>query len=103
MGVTNNNWQLLKAAVRFWGCYLACHGKNKQPGFLGGQGGALFCCQVFLPKVPTKDLRSKSKSCENVPNVEELIIIEMISNHLPGWIFVSGALLILTTMKSPTW
>lgn len=54
MGVTNNNWQLLKAAVRFWGCYLACHGKKKQPGFLGAKVVLYFVAMFSFQRYPTK-------------------------------------------------
>ena len=63
--------------------------KNNQV-FWGVKVVLYFVAKFSFQRYPTKDLRSKSKSCENVPNVEELIIIQIISKHLPGGIFVGG-------------
>lgn len=62
-----------------------------------------FVAKFSFQKFQQKDLRSKSKSCENVPNVEELIIIlnDFPSIYLAGFL-LSGVLLLLDLLMGFT-
>ena len=77
---------ILQAAVGFRGCAQPVMPKKKERSFLS-QDGALYFVVKFSFQSTNKGSPSKSKSSEKCPNVEEFIIIYMISKHLPGLIF----------------